>query len=401
MADISKSEWQKALKEDERQLEEIRAAIKTLESGGEVANLTLQGAHDVEKGLSGAISAKKRLIQKLSAEEDKTAVAPPGWEPTVKKMKKHPEIDNPWALAWWMKGEGAKPGGKEAMGKQAMEFDSPEALEKYLKAHPNADRAKHKVKDSGGGSKTETAIPKEIVSELASMAKGVSLSVDSHASLKKLQEAIGKGDAVPHAVLNKAIGDLTFEARRPQADKKDAAAMKKMITKLKGLRSKQADVVQAFENALLVERVASRYKQAAISALRERVVTRVVEATDFPSQEALREYLKKHPNADSKKHHVRTDEGGNEGRGSGAARTKVKPPKEVGAEIAKAWKGKPSGNAVDGLRKMIEDGREVSLHQIDSAVTVINNAIPRASGDEAKALRALKTKVKSLMKVKD
>jgi hypothetical protein len=35
--------------------------------------------------------------------------APPGWEGTVKKMKKHPEVDNPWALAWHMKGEGDQP----------------------------------------------------------------------------------------------------------------------------------------------------------------------------------------------------------------------------------------------------------------------------------------------------
>ena len=31
------------------------------------------------------------------------AVAPPGWERTVRKMKKNGGIDNPFALAWWMK----------------------------------------------------------------------------------------------------------------------------------------------------------------------------------------------------------------------------------------------------------------------------------------------------------
>lgn len=34
------------------------------------------------------------------------AVAPEGWEETVKEMKKDPDIENPWALAHWMKGEG-------------------------------------------------------------------------------------------------------------------------------------------------------------------------------------------------------------------------------------------------------------------------------------------------------
>jgi len=36
-------------------------------------------------------------------------VSPPGWKGSVKAMKKHKEIDNPWALAWSMKNKGAKP----------------------------------------------------------------------------------------------------------------------------------------------------------------------------------------------------------------------------------------------------------------------------------------------------
>ena len=36
-------------------------------------------------------------------------VAPPGWEGTVKAMKKKKGITNPWALAWYMKNKGMKP----------------------------------------------------------------------------------------------------------------------------------------------------------------------------------------------------------------------------------------------------------------------------------------------------
>jgi len=44
----------------------------------------------------------------------KEAVSPPGWSGTVKKMKeKHPEIDNPWSLSWWMHNEGYQPHVKE------------------------------------------------------------------------------------------------------------------------------------------------------------------------------------------------------------------------------------------------------------------------------------------------
>lgn len=38
-----------------------------------------------------------------------TEKAPEGWEATVKKMKKKKEIDNPWALAHWMKSKGYQP----------------------------------------------------------------------------------------------------------------------------------------------------------------------------------------------------------------------------------------------------------------------------------------------------
>lgn len=44
----------------------------------------------------------------LFDDEDLEEVAPPGWEGTVRGMKKHKEIDNPFALAWSMKKRGAK-----------------------------------------------------------------------------------------------------------------------------------------------------------------------------------------------------------------------------------------------------------------------------------------------------
>jgi len=34
--------------------------------------------------------------------------SPPGWKGTVEAMKKHKEIDNPFALAWYMKRKGYK-----------------------------------------------------------------------------------------------------------------------------------------------------------------------------------------------------------------------------------------------------------------------------------------------------
>ena len=44
---------------------------------------------------------------------DTNESAPKGWEGTVKAMKKHKDIDNPWALAHWMKNKGYKSHKKE------------------------------------------------------------------------------------------------------------------------------------------------------------------------------------------------------------------------------------------------------------------------------------------------
>jgi len=48
------------------------------------------------------------------------AKVPKKWEKTVKEMKGDPEIDNPWALANWMEGEGYTPGGKDKKKKSEL-----------------------------------------------------------------------------------------------------------------------------------------------------------------------------------------------------------------------------------------------------------------------------------------
>jgi len=62
----------------------------------------LGGVHDQSQ--QGAITRPTP-----TAEMQQQAVSPPDWEETVKHMKKHKEIDNPWALAWYMKNKGYEP----------------------------------------------------------------------------------------------------------------------------------------------------------------------------------------------------------------------------------------------------------------------------------------------------
>jgi hypothetical protein len=125
--------------------------------------------------------------------------------------------------------------------------------------------------------------------------------------------------------------------------------------------------------------------------LAQRVLART--ARDFGSPAELKEYLKEHPNADKSKHHVVKEDGG---RGSGAAHVKTKIDKDVADEIGKVWKG-PTGNAVDAVRKMIEDDKEVPLNMLDKAVTVLHDQSNKPGLDKgkAKALRGLRDKLKS------
>ncbi len=51
-------------------------------------------------------TASKKAAEEVEAATEKEAVAPEGWEGTVKEMKKDKGIDNPYALANWMKDEG-------------------------------------------------------------------------------------------------------------------------------------------------------------------------------------------------------------------------------------------------------------------------------------------------------
>jgi hypothetical protein len=134
-------------------------------------------------------------------------------------MKKHPEIDNPWALAWYMKNKGDKPhqasdpkvflaayrSFKRASNEVAMEFNTPEALHKYLEAHPGADKALHTVKKpkaetpggeaSGGGAGLAhpLAVPGLEGNPAIEKAKsGKATKEELHAAMEAVDEAADK-----------------------------------------------------------------------------------------------------------------------------------------------------------------------------------------------------------------
>ena len=68
-------------------------------------------------------------------------VSPPGWSGTTKAMKKHKkDIDNPFALAWYMKNKGDKPHYKPEPGDTSKSKKKPEKKEKYK----HEEKPKHK-----------------------------------------------------------------------------------------------------------------------------------------------------------------------------------------------------------------------------------------------------------------
>jgi hypothetical protein len=58
-------------------------------------------------------------------------VSPPGWSGTTKAMKKHKDISNPFALAWYMKNKGDKAHYKPEPGNTSKSPKKPEKKEKY------------------------------------------------------------------------------------------------------------------------------------------------------------------------------------------------------------------------------------------------------------------------------
>jgi len=78
------------------------------------------------KSAKDAIGKINTWIKKVDEEVVVDEVAPPGWEGTVKAMKKKKGIDNPWALAWYMHNKGDKPHVPEGNELEEMQMENTE-----------------------------------------------------------------------------------------------------------------------------------------------------------------------------------------------------------------------------------------------------------------------------------
>jgi phosphopantetheine adenylyltransferase len=135
-----------------------------------------------QKGLPTKFRGGKKLFKILQKEmgvkslkewNEIKEVSPPGWEGSVKAMKKHKEIDNPWALAWHMKNKGDKAHYKDKDGKPEKKAQYKNEELKIKEATPIIIGTLKKKKDTGP-KPSDQMLPKNKASRLEGFKKYIS-----------------------------------------------------------------------------------------------------------------------------------------------------------------------------------------------------------------------------------
>lgn len=92
---------------------------------------------------------QEKAIVAAGTDEELAEAAPKGWEGTVKSMKQHKdEIDNPWALAHWMKNKGYKSHKKEDVSESVLHEGEEEKAELIMAARDMVDRITNWMEDT-------------------------------------------------------------------------------------------------------------------------------------------------------------------------------------------------------------------------------------------------------------
>lgn len=86
----------------------VKKAEKKPGLASRIGSSLKSGLKKAVAGGARAVARGARNVARSMSEENIQEVSPPGFEGTVKAMKKHGEVDNPWALAWYMKNKGFK-----------------------------------------------------------------------------------------------------------------------------------------------------------------------------------------------------------------------------------------------------------------------------------------------------
>lgn len=92
---------------------------------------------------------QSKVIEAAGTDDQLAEAAPEGWEGTVKGLKKHKdEIDNPYALAWYMKNKGYKSHKKEDVTESVLREGEEEKAELIMSARDMVDRVTGWMEDT-------------------------------------------------------------------------------------------------------------------------------------------------------------------------------------------------------------------------------------------------------------
>lgn len=282
----------------------------------------------------------------------------------------------------------------ERQGKTAMEFPTEKALQKYLKDHPDADKSRHKVKKS---EPTESAKAIKDFQDAGSRSKAEHVEGVGHhlapGGVVPLKEHDPRAIATKHtqAQIQHSLEAVKSRLKNLHGEAaEDFTKTKKTLEKalwysvgdsIEADRSKKANggPVVAFERSLSAQRVTNRF------------------AMEFPTEEALRSYLKEHPDADRSNHTVKKDEGGTSEKGPDP---KAITPKEVSSQIEAGWKGLslaiPTYTGLRGLNKAINKG-EATKKDRDEVLEDLNFEHKRVRGKKDSASKGAAKRIQTLM----
>jgi hypothetical protein len=151
---------------------------------------------------------KEAAVQASNQLDEK---APEGWEGTVKAMKKHGEIDNPYALAHWMKGKGYKSHKKESVGESVLREGGEEKAELIMAARDMVDRITSWMEDTAN-MQAESML--ELVDSIRDEL-GAELAMEFESVVKPALATIYTSLESSRTQLTQGVGLLTGEGEPP------------------------------------------------------------------------------------------------------------------------------------------------------------------------------------------
>jgi len=141
--------------------------------------------------INAEISQREEFTIEAEELEEK---APEGWEGTVKAMKKHKDIDNPWALAHYMKGKGYKSHKKSDGSDKKEDINTNEA---YINSAEDAIelladlRKQSKMAELGQG---DPVRPNQIVNDLWDVITWIEANMGDSGKKESIQHESTQGD---------------------------------------------------------------------------------------------------------------------------------------------------------------------------------------------------------------